>query len=424
MWVGYELLVLLGSLIYLPRAIWRKRLPHRGWGMRLGHYPAEVLQQLQGRDSLWVHAVSVGEVLAVQPLVRELAATYPQHPIVLSTVTATGFAVAQQRLGDVAVPVFFPLDLRWCVRRAFQSLRPRLLVLVESELWPMVIRSAHARGIAVVVVNGRMSPRAFRRYRWVKPWMAALLRDVTLLLMQSDDDATRLRALGASPQQVQVVGNLKWEASLRSRPSPQEIQATAERIGLTRHDQVMVAGSTHRGEEVLLLRAVAQLRQVSPSLRCIIAPRHVERVAEVERLIRQHGYAVVRLSQAAAASKWDVGLVDTLGQLPQYYGVADVVIVGGSFIPHGGQNPLEAASLGKPIIFGPFMHNFAQIAQQLLSHEAARQVTDLEHLREALRECLTDRASAQAMGRRAQALAERAHGTCQRTLLAIQNVLS
>lgn len=425
MWLLYELLLLIGLLLYLPKALWRRRLPHRGWGMRLGRYPNRVVEALRGRRPIWIHAVSVGEVLAAQPLLHALTSADPREPLVLSTITPSGFEVAEKQLGERGIPIYFPLDLGLCVTRALNAIRPRVLVLVESELWPTVIRLSKARGIPVAVVNGRISPPAFRRYQWVRPWLAGLLQQVDLFLMQSQEDADRIIRLGAPPAKVRISGNLKWEASLRARPTLQAIQDTAERIGLDGQEAVLVAGSTHRGEEEVLLHAFQTLQASHALVRLIVAPRHLERLPELEGLVQQAGLTTLRLSQAAdRRGEWHVGLVDTWGQLPHYYGLATVAFVGGSLVPHGGQNPLEAASLGKPIVFGPFMRNFADIARQLTAYQAARQLANAAELPTALQELLAHPAKAQAMGRRAQELTERSQGAIQRTVDALKPLLT
>jgi 3-deoxy-D-manno-octulosonic-acid transferase len=472
MWWLYEVLLILGSLAYLPKAVWRRRLPHRGWAMRLGRYPARVDEVLRGRRPVWMHAVSVGEVQAVRPLIRALQARAPEEPLVLSTVTPGGFQMAAEGVGPRGVAVYFPLDLRACVRRALGVLHPRALLLVESELWPTVIREAKARGIPVVLVNGRISARAFRRYRRMKRWVALMLTQVDGFLMQAQEDADRLIQLGAPARLVQVSGNLKWEASLFARPTPSQIEETAGQLHLNGQDVVMTAGSTHRGEERALLESVRVLRSRHPRLRLILAPRHLERVAEVEALVSSMGFTPHRLSQWSPTGKsldfardlssrdpepvegpvapscppvgrnperprskiggvegpsdrthWDVGLVDAFGQLPRYYGVATVVFIGGSLIPHGGQNPLEAAGLGKPLVFGPFMHNFAEIAQTLVANQAARQLHDASQLTGALQSLFSDAAATAAMGRRAQRLVERSQGALDRTLAALSAYL-
>ena len=423
-WILYELLYVIGLFLYLPKALWRRRLPHRGWRMRLGRYSHEVRRQLEGRESIWIHAVSVGEVLAAKPLVRAITQVYPQHPLVLSTVTPSGFTVASNESG--VIPIYFPLDLRVCVRRALETLRPRILLLMESEFWPTVLCLTKAHGVPIVVVNGRISPRAFRRYRRAQRWLGGLWQHVDLFLMQSQEDADRLTQLGAPPHAVHVVGNLKWEASSGTRPSPEALATSAARMGLNGQERVIVAGSTHQGEEEALLQAFQRLRESHQAQRLIIAPRHLERLDDIEELVQRYRFTAVRFSRTGEGKEggWEVGLVDTLGQLPQYYGLATVVFVGGSLIPHGGQNPLEPASLGKPIVFGPSMHNFSSIAEQLLAHQAARQLSGSADLTPALQELLSDSQAAQAMGRRAQALVERLGGTTQRILQALAPLLA
>ena len=422
MWILYEFFYLLGFLLYLPSAIWRRRLPHRGWTMRLGRYPDAVAASLQGRPSVWVHAVSVGEALAARPLLAPLAERARQ-PLVMSTITPGGFDVASRQMEGRGPVVYFPLDLGACVSRALDALKPRLLLLMESELWPNAIRLAASRGIPIAVVNGRLSPRAFARYQWVKPWVRTMLGRVTLFLMQSQADADRLLALGVAGDKVRVAGNLKWDASLGARPAASAAQELMERLSVRSADIVVVAGSTHRGEETAVLDAFQALRASHAEARLILAPRHLERLAEVEALIAHRGLPAARISKISGGT-WQVGLVDVFGQLPLYYGLATVVFIGGSLIPHGGQNPLEAAGLGKPVVFGPSMHNFEAITHQLLAHHAARQAENAQDLGRLLEELVSNRSEADAMGRRAQALIEQFQGATQRTLDALAPFLT
>jgi len=417
----YDILYLLGFLLYLPRALWRRRLPHRGWSMRLGRYPAHVTERLGGRRAVWVHAVSVGEVLAVQPLLQALLQAYPQDPLVVSTITTGGFEVATKLLGACGVPIYFPLDLAQCVAQAFDIIRPRALLLVESELWPGVIRLAKARGVPMALVNGRISPRTFHRYWLVRPWIAGTLRRVDLCLMQSQQDADRLLQLGVPREAVRVTGSLKWDAGLSARPSPEAIGETATHLGLNGRQAVIVAGSTHRGEETLILQAFLALRAVHQDARLIIAPRHLERVEEVEGEVRRAGLRVTRCSSLSGT--WDVGLIDRFGELPRYYGLATVVFIGGSLIPHGGQNPLEAASLGRPVVFGPSMHNFSEITQRLLERQAALQLTSRGDLLPALKSLMANPAARELMGRRAQETIAQCQGATQKTLELLRPLL-
>jgi 3-deoxy-D-manno-octulosonic-acid transferase len=250
-----------------------------------------------------------------------------------------------------------------------------------------------------------------------------MLAEVDLFLMQGQADADRIITLGAPRGRVRVMGSLKWDASLGIRPSPAAIQEAAVALGLNGDEAVIVAGSTHRGEEAAVLAAFRAIQADQPA-RLIVAPRHLERVAEAEQLARQAGFSVVRLSQAGGGGRWEVGIVDTFGELPRYYGVATIVFVGGSLIPHGGQNPLEAAGLGKPILFGPSMENFAEITEQLLAHRAARQLASWKELAAELRDLLANPTEALACGRRAQELVERSQGVAQRTLDAIRPFLA
>ena len=425
MWILYELLLVIGLLCYLPKALWRQRLPHAGWTMRVGRYSPEVIRRLQGQETIWIHAVSVGEVMAVQPVIQQLQLHHPQQAVVLSTVTPTGFQVATRALGHQGVAIYVPLDLRLCVRRALATLKPRLLVLVESEFWPTLIRLTTQRGIPIVVVNGRISAPAYRRYRWAKPHLKAILGSIRLFLMQTQADAERVMDLGAPPDRVRVLGSLKWDASLLHHPKPIELQAFAARLGLATDGTLLVAGSTHRGEERFLLDACQALRAGGIPVRLVIAPRHLERVDEVEDLVRGRGLSGQRVSTLMSTGQpWDVAIVDSLGRLPLYYSLATVVFIGGSLIPHGGQNPLEAASLGKPVLFGPFMQNFADITRQLLTHHAALQLPDASQLLPTLQQVLADPLKAQKMGAEARALVERLSGTSQRTLDALTPLLT
>ncbi|MBI3088043.1 MAG: 3-deoxy-D-manno-octulosonic acid transferase [Candidatus Omnitrophica bacterium] len=423
MWILYEVLLFIGLLLYIPKAVWRGRLPHRGWTMRLGRYPEAVRRPLASGGAVWVHAVSVGEVIAAQPLIRLMLEEARRPPLVLSTVTPAGFEVASKLMGDDGAAMFAPFDFRATVSRALRLIRPRLLVLVESELWPTLIRLARQEGVPVVVVNGRVSERAFRRYLKVRRWMVPLLAQVDRFFMQTDADAERITRMGAPPSRVHVLGSLKWDASLMSRPDLAALQQAASTLGVKEDNPLIVAGSTHRGEEAALLEAFARIRGQQPRAKLILAPRHVERTGELEELLRGRGLRGGRVSSLAGGAEWDVALVDTMGQLPLYYGLASVVFVGGSLIPHGGQNPIEPASLGKPVVFGPSMENFAEIVQQLLAHQAARQLRDASELTPALQALLDSREDASLMGARAQALVERLGGTSRRTLDALHGVL-
>jgi len=363
---------------------------------------------------MWVHAVSVGEAMAAAPLARELAARHPEIPLLASTVTETGRGVAEQRLPATRF-VFFPLDFGWVVGRALDRLRPRLVLLTETELWPNFLAACRRRGIPVVVINGRISPRSFPRYRLVRRWFGRVLSDVRLFCMQTAQDAERILLLGAPADRVRVVGNLKYDlATLDAAPDPAGARA---RLTLSPDRRLIVGGSTHRGEEELLLEAFLALSDSRKDLCLLLAPRHPERLEEVERLVRRAGLACVRRSQLPARplDGASVILLDTMGELAALYAAAAVVFIGGSLIPHGGQNLLEPAAVGRPVLHGPHMGNFIEMRDLFRHAGAAFQVEDGKGLRQELSTLLDDPGLADQMGKAGREIVEAHRGATRRT---------
>lgn len=423
MWFFYELLYLLGYLIYLPGAVARRRLPHSGWRMRLGCYPKSVLDTLQNRETFWLHAVSVGEFMAARPLIDALHREQPQTPIVCSSVTPGGYGLARKHVDGKGVPIYLPMDLKCPIRRAINRLHPKILILMESEIWPRLIQQSEEVHVPVVVVNGRVSDRTYarakRRLRWVRP----VLNRVSFFLMQSEQDAARVRELAGERAKIRVTGNLKWDASFSFAPSAEDLNQKRHELHIDEGDSVLTAGSTHRGEEKALLNTLRQLNtSAERPVRLILAPRHLERLPEVEAEIRSAGFRYVRYSQSASKD-WQVLLVDVFGQMPLLYGLADAVFIGGSLIPHGGQNPLEAAALGKPTVFGPHMHNFSEITRQLLEAEAAEQLESAASLLPAVRSLLENPTRTAAIAENARKLSHQSLGATQLTFEAINELL-
>ncbi len=414
----YGLGLVLVTLAYLPafllRKVWRGGAP-LALGARFGFVPLA-----PGPARFWVHAVSVGEVMAAVPLVAALRRRWPEVEVVLSTVTATGAQVARARLGQVATPFVFPLDFAGATRRAVRRVAPRCFVALETELWPNLLRALAAAGVPAVVANGRISDRSFRRYRRVRRLFRRVLDQVALFAMQSEEDARRVIALGARPERVVVTGNLKMEAP-RGEAGVERLWRRLLHLG---EAPVWVAGSTHRGEEAAVLDAFLALRREAGGLRLILAPRHPERVEEVEALARARGLVAARRSRLTGDAPHDLILLDTIGELAALYGVADVIFVGGSLVPVGGHNVIEPALHARPVVFGPHMHNFRDAAALLLGARAAVQVPDAAALVPALRALLADPAARRRLGEAAWQAVAGHQGACERTLEALERVLA
>ena len=382
----------------------------RGIGERFG-----AVAPWEGPDApIWLHAVSVGEVMAAAPLARAMRGRRPESPLLVSTTTETGRAVAEQRIRAGRF-MFFPLDFGWAVRRAITRLRPRLVLLTETELWPNFLAACASRGIPVVVINGRLSPRSFSRYRLVRWWFGRVLRHVRLFCMQSARDAERIVALGAPADRVRVTGNLKYDFPDLDRTV--DVAALRRTLGLTEGRRLVVAGSTHRGEEEAVLEAFRRLAESRSDLGLLVAPRHPERLDEVERLIGRAGLPCVRRSRAAENPPPGGGtiLLDTMGELSRLYAAAAVVFIGGSLIPHGGQNILEPAAHGRPVIHGPHMANFAEMRDRFQEAGAAVQVEDAVSLLRAIEKILDDPVEAERMGQAGRAIVTAERGATERT---------
>ncbi|MET0484312.1 MAG: 3-deoxy-D-manno-octulosonic acid transferase [Candidatus Rokuibacteriota bacterium] len=371
----------------------------------------------------WIHAVSVGEAIAAAPLVEGLRRRWPALPLVVSTVTETGARVVRQRFTGLASHRYLPLDFPGASRRVIASIRPAFFVGMETELWPNLLRTLAARGVPTMVANGRLSDRSFRRYRLVRGAMRRVLADVSVFGMQSDEDARRVIALGATPERVVVTGNVKHEAL----PDPAGAADLWRRLaGLAPRQMVWIAGSTHRGEEGAVLDAHVAARATRPDLALIIAPRHPERVGEVISLVTARGFTAVRRSELPGAvpdRATTVIVLDTVGELAQLYSIADVVFVGGSLAPFGGHNMLEPAARAKPVLFGPHTTNFRDAATLLLDSEGGRLVHDSRELGVELIRLLDDPLLRATSGEKAHAAVAAQHGAVGLTLELIERYL-
>ncbi len=423
--LGLLVVFLVASPYWLLRMAWSGRYRH-GLEQRLGLISPALRKFIGSRSTIWIHAVSVGEVITAGRLIELLQDLDPNLPVILSTTTRTGQKLAQERFHtgeSTHTRVFYyPLDFAWIVRRYLRALHPRALILMESELWPRMLVEAERAGIPVIVVNGRISNRSWPRYRALRRLWRPLLRKLTLVLTQSEEDRIRFAELGVPVDAIRSAGNLKYDVR-----AAEESPVTRElRKHLPQHPQVIVAGSTLEGEERLLLDAFRELLLELPELRLVLAPRHPERFRTVERIIEEAKFPLIRRSewmqQPQPVPPGSVFLLDSVGELASVYSLASVAFVGGSLVPWGGHNPLEPAQFAVPIVMGPHIANFRAMVAILLEQEGIR-VTPPERLESALHELLTS-PTAQQMGLHARRVFEEQAGASQECFLAIQKILA
>ncbi|MEW6217927.1 MAG: glycosyltransferase N-terminal domain-containing protein [Thermodesulfobacteriota bacterium] len=389
--LGLLLLAPVLAMVVLARPQYRQRfLARLGWGL------AGLLSRAAaGRPRIWIHALSVGEVTSVAPLVRGFRELRPEVAIVFSTTTASGAAAAGRLLAGVADAIIpFPFDLGPVVRRYFRLVQPGLVVVVETDLWPRFLHEILRRRLPAVLVNGRLSEAGWRRYRRLRPLLAPLLAAFRVVAVQSGQDGQRFRDLGAPADRVVALGNLKYEAGSPAAPGGAALRRAD--LGLATGVFLLVAGSTHAGEEGPLLDALRDLTPRFPGLRLAIAPRRIERGPEVAALATGQGWRCGR-RQGPCPDDPQVFVLDTLGELVALYALADAAFIGGSLVAVRGHNPLEAARLGKPVLFGPHMEDFAEIAADLEAAGAAFRVADSRELARRLAQLLADAGLRQAM---------------------------
>ncbi len=440
MFLLYSLVYALAALVVAPYYLWRMRGKAGGaqyWRERKGRYPATL--QSPERGAIWVHAVSVGETLAVAGLVRLLQKSYPERKTFLSHVTPAGREAGEKRLPAVAGRFYLPFDWAVCVRRALETVRPAVLLIVETELWPNLLRSVQLYGAKVVLVNARLSERSFRGYRLIRPLMRALLERVDLVCAQTETDAERFRLLGVNAERVRVTGNLKFDVEVPEAAVTAPLACALTAAGRA---PVMVAASTMPGEETLLLDAWREVRERFPNAILILAPRHPARFEEVARILGQQQASFVRRTDlptvaspqrvgaeaqagamASQIASAEVLLLDTIGELAGVFALADIVFVGGSLVARGGHNLLEPAYSSKAILFGPHMENFRDTANLFLRSGGAMEVHDVAELARRAQELLGDREARERMGEKAKQVLEQGAGATHRVLEALAPLL-
>ncbi|GAA0683398.1 lipid IV(A) 3-deoxy-D-manno-octulosonic acid transferase [Vreelandella titanicae] len=404
--------------------IWREQVPTYSRLQRLGLR----LQPLPPAPRIWLHCASVGEVRAARPLVERLLAGYPTHSLLLTTMTATGAQQSQALISEQApsdqarlTHRFLPLDFPGAARRFVRSVQPELAILFETELWPNLIHACRQQGVPVAVVNGRLSPRAFKRYQRLRPLMASTLAEISWLAAKSPADAERFNALGCSTDITLIVGSLKFEMASQNRAREEGehlLQEWGER-------PIWVAGSTRDGEETLILQAHRQLLRRYPSALLVLVPRHPQRFDEVAKLCQTESWTLSRRSlQQPATKQTQVYLGDTLGELAMLYAAGRVAFVGGSLVPLGGHNVLEPAALGRPVLSGSSIENFADVAEPLQAAGALTLVDSPEFLADTVAGYFANPERAQQAGRAGRAVIETQKGALDRTLAGLASLLS
>jgi len=419
----YNFLWPLGLLIFLPGYV--AKMIRRGgyrpkFGQRLGIYDPEVRHRLSNEHPTWLHAVSVGEVNIALKLANALRVLEPDLHCVLTTTTTTGFALARKTAPRWIEVMYTPLDYWPIMRRAFSVIRPARIVLVEAEVWPNLAAAAHARRIPLALVNARLSPRSERRYRRFRFFVAPTFRLLDLVCVPERGDVERWTALGVSRNRIRVTGSIKFDPDVQAQSQSVATSLPDVLPEISPDSLVLFGGSTHHGEEEILVTIFLRLRDQFPSLRLFIAPRHVERLQEIRTRLSTLPLRVTLATEALTrgAANADCMLLDTTGDLQHWYGIASVVFIGKSLAAHGGQNPVEPILAGKPVVFGPHMENFAALARTLVSNNGAIQVNDAHSLEGAVGELLRDSESRQRLVENAHAaLREHAGATARAATL-------
>lgn len=412
----YYLAVIVGLVVAGPFLLLFHKKTRAGIWQKLGFIPSRIKAGVSGNKSVvWFHAVSVGEFNAVYPLLNAFRDRHPQRALIVSTTTATGQALAQQKIGHCATVVYFPLDLPSSVSAWLDAVRPELVVVVETEMWPGFLWQCRRRSIPVAIVNGRMSPRSFKGYSRLKPFFSKVLQMVTVIGAQTESEAARYRNLGGDNLNLEILGNLKFDG-LRALPEEEQV-LLLERLNIESGSPVIVAGSTHEGEEEALINAWKNLRSEFPGLKLIVAPRHPERFNRVAQLIERHAMKARLFSQNGSfQSGDDIYVVDAIGHLTSMYCAASVAFVGGSLIPIGGHNLLEPYVYAVPVVCGKHIYKTRDVAQALLDNQAISIVSNQSELTVALRQLLADQSLRQERGRRGYVYLSSSQGAVRRAL--------
>lgn len=376
-----SLAVILSPLVAVAFAVQPKL--RAGFFKKMGFYPEN--DWVKGR-SIWIHAVSVGEINAVEGLVKRIKTEFSAYPIVVTTVTRTGQEVARKKLGGIAdVISYFPYDFSFAAKAAIKAFNPALVIIAETEIWPRFVYEVNRKNIPLMLVNGRISPNSFKGYRKARMFFRNVLDKFSLILMQTESDAERIAKIGAPKSIVQVMGNLKFDISTKLDSVAVESLKESLKVG---NNKVLIAGSTHSGEDEIVLEVFGKLKTDFPTLKLLLAPRHPERNEAVLRLIKASGFSNARKSEGGCFDSSDIILLDIMGELGKLYAISHLTFIGGGFSGTGGHNPLEPAIYGVPVVSGATVFNFKDIYKFMTASGAAKIVNNADELYAQLKEYL------------------------------------
>ncbi|WP_312197941.1 3-deoxy-D-manno-octulosonic acid transferase [Anaerospora hongkongensis] len=423
----YNLLALVLVVLAAPVFLYRL-IREAGFGERLkqsfGWLPSETVAKVANKNAIWLHAASVGEIVATSPMVKEIKKEMPDSVVVISVVTASGYDMAKRIIPEADGVIFFPLDLPWLSCHVVKKIAPQAFLLVETELWPNFLKASRKAGIPVMMVNGRIGDKSFGNYRYLGSVLQDMLQTVVKFCMQSSIDAQYIIKLGADPQRVMVTGNTKYDQTYTD-VSEDEQKLLISQYGFAGQGPIIIAGSTHKGEEESLFASFGKIRNHFPQACLVIAPRDIQRADELVSMAAASGHRAVKRSKLEKenAGGHNTVILDTIGELGRVYSIADVVFVGGSLIPQGGHNILEPAAHGKPIVVGPHMFNFKDIYALLSDRKACITAKDPALLTDKLLAVLENKELSETMSKNARAIIEENRGAAHKNTLQLKQLL-
>ena len=425
MYLLYNMVLIVGSILVFPYysiKMVKTGKYRKSFLQKIGFLSEESINTLAGKNPVWIHAVSVGEVLSCESIIKTIKERYPGKRVVLSTITETGNYTAQSRLKGLDEIIYFPLDYKCVVKRVIDAVRPQLFIIVETDIWPNFLRYLKKCNVPSLLINGRISPRSYRRYRYFKGFFRKVLCHISAFSMQSCVDSERIIEIGADHSRVKTTGNLKFEQDVRHL-STLEKEDLFRSLGLQPDQKIFIAGSTHKGEEELILDVFEVIKRDFSDLILILAPRNPERFTEVENIVSKRDLNWVkrtRIDANAHQTSPELVILDTIGELSRIYSIGLLVFIGGSLVKIGGHNLLEAAAHKKPVLFGPFMHNFLEISRVLIESGGGIQVKDKEEFILHLRRLLGDPSLIQNLGEAAYSVIEENQGATMKNMEIIE----